>query len=108
MTTQSSSDHALALAEILDYDTHLLDELEGHLLVAAGRAERISPSDLIRASGFSRQKASDVFRQLDEAEGLQRTSYDEPVVASQYEVDAATTRELFEAVRMSVEAVQTY
>ena len=105
---QPTFDRALALAELLKYDAQLLDELEGNLLVAAGRSESIVPSNLVRTTELNRERARDVFRQLEETEALQRTSYDEPVVASPYEVDAAATRELFETVRMSVEAVRTY
>ncbi|WP_254832862.1 phospholipase D-like domain-containing protein [Haloglomus salinum] len=104
----SRFDRALAIADILDHDEHLVQEVEGHLLVAAGRSETISPAIIARETSLEREEASDLFRQLDEQGAVLRDSYQAPVVETNYRVRASSVRAAFDTVRNAVATIAAY
>lgn len=109
MTRRSLAiDRALAIADIVDHEETLLDELEGLLLVAAGRSERISPAAVARDTELSRESATDLFRQLLQANAVQRDTYDVELVDTHCSVDAARARGVFERTQKSIQTLATH
>ena len=95
-------DRALTIADIVDHKEEFLDELEGIFLVSAGRSERISPAAVARDTELSREAATDLFRQLLQAEAVQREAYEAELVDTQCRVDPTRTREIFERTQQSI------
>ena len=109
MTRRSPTiDRALTIADIVDQEETLLDELEGIFLVAAGRSEHISPAAVARDTDLSREAATDLFRQLLQVDAVQRETYDAELVATQCRVDAARTREIFERTQQSIQTLAAH
>ncbi|WP_323677693.1 phospholipase D-like domain-containing protein [Halorubellus sp. PRR65] len=109
MTRRSpDTDRALAIADIVDHEEALLDELEGLLLVAAGRSERISPAAVARDTRLSREAATDLFRQLLEGNVVQRTTYDAELVETPCSVDAGRARTIFEHTQESIRIIDAH
>ncbi len=103
-----TSQLALAIADITDHDQLLIDEIQGHLLVAAGRSQRLTPATVARKTTLTRDAASDLFRQLERVDAVGRDSFDNPVVESQYSVDSTIIPEVFDAARDSIDVVESY
>ncbi|MDQ2074781.1 phospholipase D-like domain-containing protein [Haloarcula sp. H-GB4] len=101
-------DRALAIADIAEHDLSILDEVEGHLLVAAGRSESISPAAVGRETSLSRNAASDLFRQLNRTDAIHRDSHATPVVESDYTVNPTALRESLAAARTAIQVVASY
>ncbi|WP_152416128.1 phospholipase D-like domain-containing protein [Halococcus hamelinensis] len=95
-------DRTLAIADIADQDETLLDELEGLLLVAAGRGNRLSPAAVARDTKLSREATTDLFRQFLQCNVIQRESYETDLVESRFSIDAARTRRVLECARESI------
>ncbi|WP_255194684.1 phospholipase D-like domain-containing protein [Natronobeatus ordinarius] len=95
-------DRTLAIADIAEHDETLLDELEGLLLVAAGRGERLSPAAVARDTRLSREGATDLFRQFLQCDVVQRESYGTDLVETRFRVDATRTRQVLEHARESI------
>ncbi|WP_235168120.1 phospholipase D-like domain-containing protein [Halobacterium salinarum] len=95
-------DRTLAIADIAEHDETLLDELEGLLLVAAGRGERLSPAAVARDTRLSREAATDLFRQFLQCDVVQRESYETDLVETRFTVDAARTRQVLERAQESI------
>jgi putative cardiolipin synthase len=98
----SAIDRTLAIADIAEHDETLLDELEGFLLVAAGRDEFLSPAAVARDTRLSREAATDLFRQFLQCGLVQRESYGTDLAESRFAVDAARTRQVLERTRESI------
>jgi putative cardiolipin synthase len=103
-----SADRALAIAETAGHGISVLDEVEGHLLVAAGRSVSITPAAISRDTPLSRDAAGDLFRQLDQVEAVDRESHSTPVVESQYTVDAPALRMALDAARDAIQIVAAH
>lgn len=101
-------DRALAIADIVEHEVSVLDEIEGQLLVTAGRSRHVTPATVARETPLGREAASDLFRQLNEAGAVLRDSYDTPVVEADYSVSAPVVRETFAAARSAIRAVAAY
>lgn len=101
-------DRALAIADIVEHDESTVDEIEGQLLVTAGRSRRVTPATIARETAIGREAASDLFRQLNEAGAVLRDSYDAPIVETAYSVDASRVRESFATVRRAIQAVAAH
>lgn len=109
MTThRSTTDRLLAIADILDEDEALLDELEGLLLVSAGRTERLSPAAMARDTPLSREAATDLFRQLSECGVIHREGYQTELVEARFAVDGTRTREIFNRTRDAIRVVDAH
>ncbi len=106
--TDITSGLALAIADITDHDQLLLDEIQGHFLVAAGRSQRLTPAAIARKTALTRDAASDLFRQLERVDAVGRDSFANPVVESQYSVDSTMIPEVFDAARDSISVVESY
>lgn len=98
----SDIDRTLAIADIVEHNEALLDELEGLLLVAAGRGERLSPAAVARDTRLSREAATDLFRQFLQCDVVQRESYETDLVDSRFTIDAAQTRQVLERTREAI------
>ena len=98
-------DHVLAIADIIDHEKARLDELEGLFLVTAGRTERISPAAVARDTMLSREAATDLFRQLLQANVVRRDTYESDLVETRCSVDATRAREIFERTRQSIQTL---
>lgn len=103
-----SIDRALTIADIVDHEEPLLDELEGMFLVSAGRSERISPAAVARDTELSREAATDLFRQLLQVEAIQRETYEAELVDTQCRVDPIKTREIFERTQQSIRTLAAH
>ena len=101
-------DRALAIGDIIDHEEPLLNELEGILLVAAGRSERVSPAAVARDTNLSREAATDLFRQLLQCNVVQRGVYDTELVDTQCIVDASRTRQIFEHIKESIQILNAH
>lgn len=101
-------DRTLAIADIAEHDETLLDELEGLLLIAAGRGERLSPAAVARDTRLSRVAATDLFRQFLQCNVVQRESYETDLVETRFTVDADRTRQVLERTRESIRILATY
>ena len=101
-------DQALAIADILGHDADLLDEIEGALLIAAGRSERISPAALARDTELSREAATDLFRQLANSAVVERHRYDTELVETPFGVNADLTRQVFTRVHESIRTLEAH
>jgi putative cardiolipin synthase len=101
-------DRALAIADIVDHDEGLLDELEGLLLVTAGRSERLSPAAVARDTRLSREAATDLFRQLLEGNVVRRSTYDAELVETPCSVDATRVRTLLERTQQSIRTLNAH
>lgn len=101
-------DCTLAVADIVSQELALLDELEGLLLVAAGRSERITPAAVARDTDLSRAAAGDLFRQLQHCDAVQRDSYDPELVEARFSVDATRTRQLLERTRETIRTLAAH
>lgn len=95
-------DRTLAIADIAEHEESLLDELEGLLLVTAGRGERLSPAAVARDTRLSREAATDLFRQLQQCDVVQRESYETDLMESRFTIDAARARQVLERTRESI------
>lgn len=104
----TSADRALAIAETVGHEQAVLDEVEGHLLVAAGRSTSITPAAIGRETPLSRDAAGDLFRQLDRVGAIHRESHATSVVESRYTVDAAALRGALDAARDAIQIVAAY
>jgi putative cardiolipin synthase len=109
MTNHDSEiDQVLAVADILDHDVTLLDEVEGYLLLTAGRGDRISPAALARDTELSREAATDLFRQLEESKTIDRNRYDTELVESRFDVSPDRTRQLFTNVYEAIQLLEAH
>lgn len=99
---------ALAIADIIEHELTVVDEVEGHLLVAAGRTQNITPAALGHETVLSRDAASDLFRQLEQTRAIRRESHDGSVAKSDYTVDSDPLRESFDATRRAIEIISSY
>lgn len=99
---------ALAIADILEHNPAVVNEIEGHLLIAAGRSESITPAVLGRETALSRDAASDLFRQLDQAGAIRRESHVGSVAKSEYTVESDRLQESFDATRHAIEVISSY
>ncbi len=99
---------ALAIADLTDHDQLLLDEIQGHFLVAGGRSQQLTPAAIARKTTLSREAASDLFRQLERVDAVDRDSFASPVVESQYHVDSTLIPAVFDAARESISVVEAY
>ncbi|WP_336331146.1 phospholipase D-like domain-containing protein [Haloarcula sp. CGMCC 1.2071] len=104
----TTADRALAIAEIVGHEQAVLDEVEGHLLVAAGRSVSITPAAVGRDTPLSRDAAGDLFRQLNQAGAIHRESHTTPIVESRYTVDAESLRGALDAARDAIQVVAAY
>lgn len=95
-------DRTLAVADIVEHDDTLLNEIEGLLLVAAGRGESLSPAAIARDTRLSREASTDLFRQFLQCDVVQRESYDADLMESRFTIDATRTRQTFERTRESI------
>jgi phosphatidylserine/phosphatidylglycerophosphate/cardiolipin synthase-like enzyme len=95
-------DRTLAIADIVEHDETLLDELEGLFLVAAGRSERLSPAAIARDTRLSREASTDLFRQFLQCDVVQRESYETDLMESRFTIDAVRTRQVLERTRESI------
>ncbi|GGM74012.1 putative cardiolipin synthase [Halarchaeum rubridurum] len=104
----STTDRLLAIADIVDREEALLDELEGIFLVAAGRSQRLTPATVARDTQLSRTSAADLFRQLIECEAVQRVGYDAELVEARFTVNASRTRDIFDQTRNAISIVEAH
>ncbi|WP_123078963.1 phospholipase D-like domain-containing protein [Halarchaeum sp. CBA1220] len=105
---RSTADRLLAISDLLDQDEELLDELEGLLLVCAGRSERLSPAAVARDTPLSREAATDLFRQLSECGVVHREGYETELVEARFRVEGTRTREIFDQTREAIQIVDAH
>lgn len=105
---RTTTDRLLAIADIVDQEKELLDELEGLFLVAAGRSQRLSPAAVARDTRLSRESATDLFRQLLECDVVQREGRDTDLVEARFTVDGTQTREIFDQTREAIKIVAAH
>jgi len=105
---RSTTDRLLAIADIVDQEDDLIDELEGILLLATGRSQRLSPAAVARDTPLSRESATDLFRQLLECGAVQRQSYDTELVEASFTVHGTQTREIFDRTREAIKIVAAH
>lgn len=84
----------------------LLNEVEGALLLAAGRGEQISPAALARDTKLSREATIDLFRQLGESDTVKRSRYETELVETSFDVSADLVRETFTQVREAIQILE--
>jgi putative cardiolipin synthase len=97
---------AVAIADILDRDMAHVDRIEGLLLVASGSGETITPVTVAQETGLGREAAANLFRQLETADAVARTSYGRHIAESQYSAQSETVRRLFDLVRDAVRLIE--
>lgn len=108
MTIESQAAVALPIADILDYDPDRVDHIEGLLLSSGGSSDAITPAFVAREASLARESAGNLFRQLEAADAVSRTSHDRQVVDSEYRVDTSTVRDLLSATRQTIDVIAAY
>jgi putative cardiolipin synthase len=108
MSTENYAATAVAIADILEQDLDLVDQVEGLLLVAGGADETITPARVAREINLDRELASNLFRQLEAVDTVSRSSYGSPVAESSYSIRRADLRELFATIRQAIPIIDTY
>ena len=101
-------DRGLAIADIVDYNESLLDEVEGYLLLAAGRERKITPAAVAQETAITREASADLFRQLLQIRAVSRDSEKLPLVETRFEVEPAVVRSTIRAARDGVSFVEAY
>lgn len=84
----------------------LLNEVEGALLLAAGRGEQISPAALARDTKLSREATIDLFRQLEESDTVKRSRYETELVETSFDISVDLIRETFTQVREAIQILE--
>lgn len=97
---------AVAIADILDRDMDHVDRIEGLLLVASGSGETITPVTVAQETGLGREAAANLFRQLEAADVVSRTSYGRHIAESQYSAQSEIVRRLFGLVRDAIRLIE--
>ncbi|WP_459193165.1 phospholipase D-like domain-containing protein [Halosimplex sp. J119] len=105
---RSTTDRLLAIADIVDQEDELIDELEGLFLLAAGRSQWLSPAAVARDTRLSRESATDLFRQLLECGAVERESYDAEIVEARFTIHGTQMREIFDRTREAIKIVTAH
>jgi len=105
MAEDSQASVALSVADVLDHDHDKMDRIEGLLLTAGGNSDSITPASIAREASLARESAGNLFRQLEAADAVSRTSHDRQVVDSEYLVDTSTVRELLGTTRQAIDII---
>lgn len=108
MTDDEHAATAIAVADILNQDSDLVDQVEGFLLVAGGSNDTITPARIARETDLDRESAANLFRQLESSGAVERSSYGDPVAESRYSVRQDELRELFATIRRVIPIVDAY
>ncbi len=101
-------DRTLAIADIVEHDERLLYELEGLLLVAAGREECLSPAAVARDTRLTREATTDLFRQLLQCNIVQRESHEKELIKTSFTIDATRIRQVLERARESIRILEAH
>ena len=104
----TSADRALAIADIVDYNESSLDQVEGCLLMAAGRGEKLTPATVALETDLSREAATDLFRQLLQIDAIHRDSEELPLVGTRFEIFAPVIRPAIDKAREGMSIVDAY
>jgi putative cardiolipin synthase len=107
----SSKDHidvAVAIADIIEYDRALADRIEGELLKTGGNTDSTTPIRIAQQTGVDRSSAGNIFRQLEEADAVTRSSHEGTMVESDYSVQTDKCRELFTVLRVAIPVIEEY
>lgn len=105
MAEDSQASVALSVADVLDHDRDKVDRIEGLLLTAGGSNASITPASVAREASLSRESAGNLFRQLETADAVSRTSHDQQVVDSEYLVDTSRVGELLGTTRQAIDII---
>lgn len=108
MNQNTISEGAVAIADLLDHETDLVDQVEGLLLVAGSREDVITPVRIAQDTPLERATSANLFRQLETQGAVRRRSYEGPVAESPYDVDIENLRSLFDMTRYAIETIAAY
>jgi len=97
---------AVAISDIVDRNTAIIDRIEGLLLVASGSEEAITPVTVAQETELGREAAANLFRQLETANAVVRTSYGRHIAESQYSPQSEAVREVFDLVRAAIQLIK--
>lgn len=99
---------AVAIADILDQEPDLIDQIEGLLLVTSGNGDTVTPAIVAQETGLDRESTANLFRQLETADAVSRSSYGSPVAESPYSVRQNNLRRLFATIRRAISVIDAY
>lgn len=102
MTDPAHAPSAVAIADLLDHDLALLDQIEGLLLTASGAGETITPASVAQQTGLGRETAANLFRQLARAGAVERLRHDRHIAESDYQPESDTVRGVLGTARTAV------
>ena len=108
MANEEHAATAVAIADILNQNPDLVDQVEGLLLIAGGSSETLTPTRVAQETGLDREVTANLFRQLEVADAVTRSSYGSPVAESQYSIRRSDLRELFATIRQAIPVIDAY
>lgn len=108
MNENTIPEGAVAIADLLDHQSDLVDQVEGLLLVAGSREDVITPVRIAQDTPLERATATNLFRQLETQGAVRRHSYEEPVAESPYSVNTENLRSLFDTTRSAIDTITAY
>jgi len=97
---------AISIADIIGHNLDTVDRVEGLLLATGGRNESTTPLSIAHEASLGREATGNLFRQLEAAGAVSRTSHDRQVVDSDYHIDTSAVRELFRATQQAIKILE--
>jgi len=106
MTDPEQAPAAIAIADLLDRDLALLDQVEGLLLAASGAGETVRPVAVAHETGLGRETAANLFRQLSRVNAVTRSKRDRHVAESDYHPRSDDVRSVLGTARTAVAVLE--
>lgn len=106
LTRNNHTTVAISIADILGHDLDLVDQVEGLLLATGGRNDSTTPLSIAHETSLAREAIGNLFRQLEAAGAVSRTSHDRQVVDSNYHIDTSAVRELLRATQQAIKVLE--